>query len=156
MIEGRKRNEKRDMNDPIIPKYDRDWHEKLRQRVMQSVQENYEGRWAYSLIGDKGLAIDISFISGPFEITRIEYAEEQQELLIYLTISPEVRRVYDVHRAVHRALCQADEEYFVFIPLHTANELQFWFMIGGKSHGHIGRMIVLRSENPHIEYGEDF
>lgn len=143
------------MNDPGVTRYDRDWYEQLRQRVTRSVQENYEGRWSCSFIGDKGLAIDISFTTGPFEITRMEYAEEQQELLIYLTISPEVRRVYDVQRAVHHALCQVDEEYFAFIPLHTANELQFWFMIGCKSHGHIGRMIALRSENPHIEYGED-
>lgn len=89
---------------------------------------------------------------GEFEIQQVVYAEDQEELIIYAKIGEAITTARQVHEVVHQVLSDSDEGYFVFLPLHTLEALQFWFMTGFHSHGHIGRIIVRREDNAHLQF----
>jgi hypothetical protein len=116
------------------------------------VLEAYQGKWKYSLSEDKGLACDIVEREGVFEILEIVYAESQEELVVFAKVGKEIQTVRQVHEVVHHAMSDSDENYLVLIPFYSIDALQFWFMTGYESHGHTGRIVVRRKDNPHIQF----
>lgn len=133
--------------------HDLEWYRHLQAALKQAVQEAYQGRWKYSLIGSKGLGTDIVEQEGVFEILKIVHDESQEELIIYAKVGEEITTAYKAHQVVHHILSDSDENYFVLVLLHSADALQFWFMTGYESHGHTGRIILRKEDNPHLQFG---
>ncbi len=140
------------MNTQVSWRGNAQWYARLQEALKQAVQEVYEGRWKYSLGGDKGLASDIVELEGEFEIQQIVYAEDQEELVIYARMGEGITTTRQAREVVHRVMGVSDEAYCVLVPLHTPEALQFWFMTGCMSHGHVGRIVIRREENPHMQF----
>lgn len=128
------------------------WYEQLKLALKKAVQQANEGRWEYSVLADKGLSIEIGEREGLFEIIQVVYDKDHEELLMYAKVGEAITTAREVHEVVHQVLSDSDEGYFVFLPTHTLDTLQYWFMTGFYSHGHIGRIIVRLEDNPHLRF----
>lgn len=128
------------------------WYLHLQAAVKQVVQEAYQGRWKYSLIGDKGLAMDIVEQEGVFEILEVVYDENKEELVLYARVGEEMKDVNEVREVIYRVMSCSGENYLVLVPFYFSDTLQFWFMTGYESHGHTGRIIIRQEDNPHIQF----
>ena len=140
------------MNDQVSWQEKMLWYEHLKSTLKKVVKQAYEGRWEYSLLADKGLSIEIGEREGVFEIQEVVYDEVQEELIIYAKVDQVITTAREIHEVVHQLLSDSDEGYFIFIPSHTEGTLQYWFMTGFYSHGHIGRIILRQEDNPHLRF----
>ena len=118
------------------------WYHKLQKSLLKAVQEVYEPSWTYSEEADRAFSSDIVDIQGEFEVEKFVFDRDNQELVVYAKIIKEVSCIRDIHELVHRVFCISDEDYFLFVPLHTKDVFQFWFLTGYQSHNHKGRVIV--------------
>lgn len=146
------KGEREQVSEDRVKQNEWEWYSRLQRKLKEAVEQAYEGRWAYSLTGDRGLSVDIIELDGEFEIQEVVYAQDREELIVYASVGPQFRTVREVHELVHRILSASDEDFFVLVPLHTAEELHFWFMTGHVSHGHTGRIVLRRSDNPHLQF----
>ena len=131
------------------------WYAHLQEALKQTVQASYDGRWEYSLISNKGLGIDFFEIEDVFEIVEIIHDQEHEELVIYAKVGQHITTARKVHETILRILARCDEAYLILIPAHNLEEtdrLNYWFMTGYMSHGHIGRIILRREDNPQVEF----
>jgi len=131
------------------------WYVHLQETLKHAVQSSYEGRWEYSLIGDKGLSVDMIEIEDEFEIVKVVYEQEQEELVIYAKVGQHITTARKVHETILRVMTHSDEAYFIIVPVHNPDDtdkLSYWFMTGYRSHGHMGRIILRREDNPQVEF----
>jgi hypothetical protein len=132
------------------------WYSELQKTLLKGIKDCYGDRWKYSEKSDHILAFEISNVAskiaaGKFDLKYCVYDNEEEELVIHATIGKDIELLGDVHELIHGILSATDENYFVFIPLHTKDMLQFWFITGYHSHCHKGRVIVNLLEHPHIQ-----
>ncbi|HEU5378288.1 MAG TPA: hypothetical protein VFV38_22930 [Ktedonobacteraceae bacterium] len=124
------------------------WYASLQKALEQTVKNAYGDKWRAS--DNRDLACDIVGIEGICEVDRFEFHDEDEEIWIYVIIGKHITKIYEVQTAVYQALGMASEDYFVLVPFYSHTMLQFWFMMGSRSHAHRGRVIVAKEDNPHI------
>lgn len=123
-----------------------DFYVKLQELLDQAVEQTTPSDW---LKENNSITADIQKREGIFEVERIEY--QGKEILVYARMGTDCANVYDIHRVVFQSLQQFVEHFLVFVPLHTLEQWQFWFITGGATHGHIVKIIVERATHPHIQ-----
>lgn len=128
------------------------WYQHVQQTLKQAIQEVYEGRWKYTLSGDRALSLEIGGDSEHCILLKIVHDEETEELHFYLQVRDDITEVWQIQEIVHHMVADAAESLFLMLPLHTKDALQFWFVTGRYEHGHIGRFIFRKEDNPHIKF----
>lgn len=146
------KGEQKQVSEDRVKQDELEWYSRLQRKLKEAVEQAYEGRWSYSLTDNRGLSIDIIDLAGEFEVQEVVHAQEKEELILYALVGPQFQTVREVHELVQRVLSVSTENFFVLVPLHTVEELHFWFMTGDLSHGHAGRIVLRRQDNPHLQF----
>src|SRR5690349_7299017 len=102
-----------------------EWYVKLQELFKQTVESSTSQDW---LKENNYIAHEILDIEGEFEVERFERLKN--ELRVYAHIGEKITSPYQVQQTIYKVLRYAAEHFLVLMPLHTPQELQFWFITG--------------------------
>lgn len=129
-------------------RHNAEWSGFLWEALEQTVKDAYNGKWKAS--DNRSLACDIFDVPGVCEVKHLEFHDEAQEIWIYVILGKSITQTYQIQTAVYQMLGMASEDYLVVVPFYSHEMVQFSFILGTPSHGHIGKVIATKEDNPHI------
>ncbi len=130
------------------------WTRQLQDALKRVSSELFRNSWHYDSANDRGFSAEICWFAEMEENAALQIVEtsiHEQQLKVYATVDKSITSVAEVQRLVHRVLSLINEDFFLFVPVHDAEALRFWFMAGTANHGHTGEVVIKREHISHVD-----
>lgn len=133
---------------------EKDWSLGLRAAFEQALKEYFGSTWGYDIQEDGGMVADIAAMlrmPSHHMLSITKSLVHAQGIELSMTVGESIRSLSDLSKAVYDVLGAVGERLLVVLPICDNVALRYWFVIGSKTHGHIGEIIVPRENMKHID-----
>lgn len=133
---------------------EKDWSLGLRATFEQALQEYFGSTWGYDAQENGAMVADIAAMlrmPSHHMLSITNSLVHAQGIELSMTVGGSIRSLSDLSKAVYDVLGAVGERLLVVLPIVDNVALRYWFVIGSKTHGHIGEIIIPRENMKHID-----
>jgi len=127
----------------------KDWSPGLRAAFEKALQEYFGSTWGYDIQENGAMVADRAAMlrmPGHHMLSITKSLVHAQGIELSMTVGDSIRSLSDLSKAVYDVLGAVGERLLVILPLFDNVALRYWFVIGSKTHGHIGEIIIPREK----------
>lgn len=130
------------------------WSLLAQEKILEALRELNGPTWGYDRSENLGFVADLDALTS---MSQYEHLKLQKKVIsaqgIELQITPEktISSLSALTEAIHLLLNALDEDLFILLPLLDTNALTYWFVVGTTTHGHIGQIVLQRTDLSHID-----